>query len=117
MTKTFNFGKIDFNHSGRKINLVEIEFGFRELTNQEPYFTSVASVWNSKHTDIVCGGQCLDDLFNEFKSLRHNRLFNECYSIWSKYHLKKISELPEEIIAEINNILENGEEDNIYVKY
>ena len=73
MEKTFDFGKIDLNGCGRKINKVEVEV---ELTN-DGRFTASASVWNSKHTDIECGGQCLDELVQFLKS---NETFMKIYN-------------------------------------
>ena len=115
MIKKFSFGKVDGYGNGRKSCEVEVEFGFREFAGQEPYFSVCAGLWNNRHTDYITCGQCLDDLFNEYKSLRHNRLYNEIYSLWTQYHLKNKKDIPAEIIAEIENILLKGDQDNVYV--
>ena len=80
MEKTFDFGKIDLNGCGRKINKVEVTV---ELT-EDDVFTAHALVWNSKHTDCEIGGQCLDELV-EF--LGNNETYMKIYNWWTKYHL------------------------------
>ena len=85
MRKIFNFGKIDFYGTGRKINKVTIEVNLRD-TDKGPEFSASGDVWNSKHTDIVCGGQCLDEL-DEFAALHDNPLFSKIYRLWKLYHL------------------------------
>lgn len=106
MVKRYEFkNKIDGYGNGRKSCTVDIEFGFREFEGQEPYFTASAGIWNNRHTDYIQCGQCLDDLFNNYKSLRHNRLFNEVYSLWKQYHLKSKCDLPAEVIKEVEKLL------------
>ena len=46
-----------------------------------------SDVWNSKRTDILMGGQCLDDLF---PYLKNNKLFLEIYRLWNLYHLNDL---------------------------
>ena len=79
MERTFNFGKIDYYGRGRKINLVEVEV---KLSN-DGVFTASATIWNSKHTDCVCGGQCLDEVAKYVKSDK----FKKIYRLWKQYHL------------------------------
>lgn len=85
MKKTIEFGKIDFNGRGRKINLVTLEINLEG--EKKPVFSVSADVWNSKKTDILMGGQCLDDLLPYFKN---NKLFIEIYRLWSLYHLNDL---------------------------
>ena len=79
MKKTFNFGKIDYYGRGRKINSVEVKV---ELSDKG-VFTASANIWNSKHTDCVCGGQCLDEVAKYVKSDK----FKKIYRLWEQYHL------------------------------
>ena len=100
--KKINFGKIDFYRTGRKINAVDVEIrltqrggeptfilkdGKKEYTgNKTPEYIELAicgNVWNSKETDIVCGGQCLDTIAEYIKT----PLFNRILEIWKRYHL------------------------------
>lgn len=116
MTK-FSFGKIDYYEIGKKTCEVELEFGFREFDGKEPYFYVDGKVWNHIKTDCVIAGSCLIFLFDNFKSLRHNPLFNECFTLWYHYHLEPKSKLPAEVVKEIEDVLEHGNERNIFKKY
>lgn len=96
---TVDFGKIAFNHSGRKTNAADVEIELIEYGGdptydcdgkatgrKTPQYTELhirGEVWNTKHTDIVMGGQCLESM----KPYIHSALFNEIYELWSKYHL------------------------------
>ena len=79
MKRTFNFGKIDYYGRGRKINSVDVKV---ELSDKG-VFTASANIWNSKHTDCVCGGQCLDEVAKYVKSDK----FKKIYRLWELYHL------------------------------
>ena len=106
MKKTFNFGKIDYTGKGRKAYGVELDVELRDSGGKETFFydedgTKVVTgvtpkytelsicgyVWNTKHTDWVCGGQCLDTI-NEYRDqLKNVELWDELYDYWKKYHL------------------------------
>jgi len=75
-----DFGKIDFNKTGRKVNLVEIEIELSTDNN----LSICGNVWNNLKTDIISGGQNLDELKPYFK---YDQLFNKLYRIWKLYHL------------------------------
>lgn len=79
MKKVFEFGKIDFYGTGRRINKVTITIELKEGN----IFTASGDVWNMHQTDIVCGGQCLD----EIKKYIHNKTFDTIYRLWKLYHL------------------------------
>ena len=79
MRKRFTFGKIDFYGRGRKINLVEVDV---ELSDKG-VFTASGTIWNSKRTDCVCGGQCLDTIAKYVK----NPTFKKIHRLWKQYHL------------------------------
>lgn len=83
MKKTLYFSKIDWNGTGRKINAVDVEIELRDKLDG-PAFSAMAMIWNNKHTDIVCGGQCLDELM-EF--LGDNEIFAIIHKMWKLYHL------------------------------
>lgn len=83
MKKTIKFGKIDFYGRGRRINEVDLDVELRD-TDKGPEFSVCGDVWNGRRTDIVCGGQCLDDL-KEF--LGGNGLFEKIHRLWKAYHL------------------------------
>lgn len=79
MYKLFNFGKIDFYGSGRRINPVEVEVRLSD----KGVFTASATIWNSRHTDCVCAGQCLDEVSKHITS----EPFKKIYTLWKKHHL------------------------------
>ena len=82
MNTTIQFGKIDYYGNGRKTNLVTIEL---ELKNKNGVktFSASGSIWNDLHSDIVCGGQCLDEISNYI----HTPLFEKIHRLWKLYHL------------------------------
>ena len=61
MKKTIDFGKIDFENRGEALNRVTVEMEYRESGGKKRFSVS-ANVWNSRHSDIICGGQCLDTI-------------------------------------------------------
>lgn len=82
MRKTFNFGKIDYYGNGRKINLVTVQMELR-TTEKGEELSAYGMIWNNLKTDVVCGGQCLDEIKKYIKS----PLFLEIYKFWKLYHL------------------------------
>ena len=86
MRKKINFGKIDYYQRGRKINAVDLEIELRKSDTDKPTFSVCCNVWNASHTDIIAGGQCLDDA-NIVRKMAHNRLYMEILNLWKKYHL------------------------------
>lgn len=92
--KTLEFGKIAFD-GGRKVNKVTVTVSLNwvekthlttELEETTGYWVLSISgdVWNSKGTDIVAGGQCLDMVKSY---LGGNKLFAKVYKLWQQYHL------------------------------
>ena len=104
MKKTLEFGKIDYNKSGRRNCLVTVDVELRErggektfaidpktkekifTGNETPKYCELSicgNIWNPRKTDIYCGGQCLDEIAKYVK----NPLFKEIYTLWKNYHL------------------------------
>lgn len=83
MKKVFNFGKIDFQHTGKKCNLVTVEMEYKE-DGDKKRFSVCANVWDARHHDIVAGGQCLDRIVPYMKN---NPVFMEILRLWKLYHL------------------------------
>ena len=98
LEKTFDFDKIDYNHIGRKINKVTIDVQLRE-SNGKLMFTAIGSIWNSKSTDAIHCGQCLDTITKFVK----DPLFKKLYRWWQKYHLK--TDIPENELNEMKSLL------------
>lgn len=86
MKKRISFGKIAFV-GNRKINEVEVVLELNE-TDDGPVFSASCNVWNSRHSDIVAGGQCFETLNGYFKD---NELFNEIVSLWKRNHLNELT--------------------------
>jgi hypothetical protein len=86
MRKKFSFGKVDGYHRGRKTCEVTLEVELKD-TDKGPEFTASGNMWNNLHTDIIRGGQCIDDMAEEFPFLKKNKLYAEIMDLWSKYHL------------------------------
>lgn len=84
MTKRarINFGKIDYNKTGRKINLVSVDLELRD-TEKGVEFSATGAIWNARKTDWICGGQCLDTIGEYVRT----PLFNEILRFWHLYHL------------------------------
>lgn len=83
MKKTFNFGKIDYCGRGRKDCAVDVVVRLEESEKGEK-LSICGDIWNRIHTDVYCGGQCLDTIK---KFLSDNELFMELYRFWKLYHL------------------------------
>lgn len=81
MKKTFDFGDIAYtgNRSKNKVT-VEVEYTER---NKQKVFSVCGNIWNTAKSDIVAGGQCLD----EIKEYVKNPIFDEIYRLWNLYHL------------------------------
>lgn len=87
MKKTYQFGKIDYYGNGRKTCLVEVEIELKP-TDKGEEFTASGNVWNNLHTDIIIGGQCIDDIWDEYGTqLQNRKLYKEIMDLWKKYHL------------------------------
>lgn len=87
MKTKINLGKIDYNRTGRKINAVDLEVNLKE-TEQGIVFTMSGSVWNSKKTGIIAGGQMCDEIGKHFK---HDKRVQRLVQIWQKYHLNDMN--------------------------
>ena len=85
MKKIIKLGKIDYEKTGDK-NMVDILIELRGEAGHE-VLSICGNIWNSKHSDIICGGQCLDEIKCYF---RNNRTFKEVYRLWKLYHLNDL---------------------------
>jgi hypothetical protein len=116
--KRIEFGKIDVNGCGRLINRVTINFSieYKNGNKTEPVFSASGDVWNSKNTDIVLGGQCLDEL-NEYPLLKSNKTFQKILKFWHQYHLNDLNAgTPEQMKCINEHKAEINEEDGFYTK-
>ena len=101
MHRTISFGKIDWYGHGRRNCRVEV--GLRlEDTDQGAVFTAGAKVWNPRGTDIVCGGQCLEELVPFIP----DPAFQEIVHLWRRYHLNNMHAGTPEQEAEVKRWLD-----------
>ena len=86
---TKHFGRIDFYGNGRKANAVEVEISLKEFADSTYSFTVCGCIWNSRRSDCVIGGQCLDD--EAFVKLAaENEMLKEIIRLWKAYHLNDL---------------------------
>ena len=105
INKRISFGKVDFNGTGRRINEVTIDVCLTIKENGDKVFTASGMVWNARHTDCICGGQCLDEISKTSKG--HNPLFKRIYRLWKLYHLNDMhpgTEAQEKLLEETKEI-------------
>lgn len=82
MERKIDIQKVDGYGNGKENCMVDVE-----LTLDNDIFSACANVWNPRHSDIIYGGQCFDDLLIDFPELNQNEIFMEVYDLWKNYHL------------------------------
>jgi hypothetical protein len=82
---TINCGKVAA-YGTRKINAAEIHFELFENDKHQIVFSACGTVWNSKHTDSVMGGQCLNNWVFKHIAARNSKA-KAVIEMWKKYHL------------------------------
>ena len=84
--KKIELGKISYWGKQRR-NMVDVEIEIRECGGygvpEFLEFSVVGNIWNNLHTDIVCGGQCLDTIAEYVKT----PLMEQIHSMWKRWHL------------------------------
>ena len=85
MRRTIYLGKIAYNYAGRIENKVTIEIELKEKENGQKVFSASGNIWNRINTDILSGGQNLDEIAKT--GMGHNPKFKEVYRLWKLYHL------------------------------
>lgn len=82
MKRKFDFGCIDYEGRGKALNRVTVEMEYKEDGDKKRFSVS-ANVWNTRRTDIITGGQCLDTIAPYIDS----PLYSEILRLWELYHL------------------------------
>jgi len=83
--KTFNFGKVAYTGK-QKRNLIELEISLI-IEGKKAIFSAAGGVWDSTHTDYLICGQCIDDVYNEFKGqLQDRKKYESIMALWEKWH-------------------------------
>lgn len=83
MKKVFDFGEHAVSNSISGNNKITIDVELKHTEKGEE-FTASACVWNGRKTDIIMGGQCLDELM---PYLKNNKTYKTILDLWHKYHL------------------------------
>lgn len=84
--KQIDFGKINYNGTGKRYPAsvtIELRKCGGENTPEYLELSICGDVWNTKHTDIVMGGQCIDSMAQFIKT----PLFRRIRKLWKRYHL------------------------------
>lgn len=88
-TRTLNFGKIDYNHTGKKINAVCIDISLTLQSDSRVRFSVRGIIYNKTKTDFLRAGQILDNAKLDGLSKKH-KSFAVIKKLWQKYHLNDI---------------------------
>ena len=83
LKRIIELGKIDYLGIGRKENMVTVELELRKEDDGKIEFSCCGNIWNRIKSDVLCGGQCLD----EIKDYINIPLFIKIYRLWKSYHL------------------------------
>ena len=82
MKKTFNFGEFAVVNKKVKNNKITITIELKD-SKKGKIFSACGNVWDGKRTDIIMGGQCIDDLG---QYLKNNKTYLTILELWQKYH-------------------------------
>lgn len=99
MQKTLTLPKVDYNKTGRRINMVELELNLKSVkrmsrtidleTITDYRVLSIAGgVWNGRHTDWLTGGQISDDVHRLYTN---NKRVQRIVEIWDRWHLNDMN--------------------------
>lgn len=80
MKGKYILGKVDYYRIGRRNCQAVLEW---ELTD-DGRFSMSGDIWNNRHTDIVCGGQCVDEVVAYFP---HDKKAQRMCEVWKRWHL------------------------------
>lgn len=83
MKRTISFGKYAVSNPSRKANEICVDIEIRDK-EAGPELSICGEAWNTRHTDTIYSGQCLDTLE---KYLDHDKAFMELHRLWKNYHL------------------------------
>lgn len=89
--RTLQFGEVDYNKTGKQVNRIELEIKL-EIKKGKPCFTASGAIWNSFYTDIIMGGQCIDDIYNDYRGQLSNRkTYEAIMALWERWHLNDMN--------------------------
>lgn len=82
-TREFEFGKIDYNHKGKKVNPVTVEINLKNNRDGYPVYTTTVKVWKGNRSDVWASGR----LFDEIKRVPYDDALYQELRRLAKYHL------------------------------
>lgn len=85
--KTIECGKCDWEGRGRRVNALTLDVRLTEKDDGTWAFAVSGDVWNSRRTDIIRGGQCLDEMFARPEMAP----WREVYELWAEFHLNDMT--------------------------
>lgn len=106
MRKIIKLGKIDYLELGRKTCPVEISIELRD-TDNGPELSICGDIWNHKHTDLYCSGQCLDTIAKYIDTPE----FRELHRLWKRWHLNSLKAGDREQEEAVKKYLETNQYD------
>lgn len=89
-TRTLDFGKIDYYHTGRKINAVCIDVSLILQSDSKIRFSVSGAIYNQTKTDCLTAGQMLDNAELDELAKKH-KSFAVIRKLWQKYHLNDMN--------------------------
>lgn len=90
MQRVISFGKVAYTGNRKSYEVtLEIELDYKD--KNKPVFSVCGNVWNTHHTDIVMGGQCIDGVWQEYKHQLHKPvLYKKIMGLWQRNHLNDL---------------------------
>lgn len=82
MQYTLDFGKVDYNHSGRNNCRVTVD-----VRLDDGNLSICGNIWNPRETDIYSGGQNLAEIA---KLLKANAKIQRVKAVWERWHLNNL---------------------------
>ena len=79
-----SLGKVDGYGNGRKVCEATFEWEFKNGR-----FSASANVWNNLKTDIIMGGQCLEEVYKMARGW-NNPKAKQIIEVWREWHLNDL---------------------------
>lgn len=106
MERRIFFGKVDGYHNGRRNCEVTADLCYDE---EKGTFSACGTLWNHNHSNILMGGQCFDELEEEYHELSENESFREVLYLWKNYHLNDMHAGTKSQESLLKEAVKNGE--------
>lgn len=101
-----SLGKVDGYRNGRRSCEAEVEMRLKELKPGKFEFTACGKVWNVKKTDILMGGQCIEQIA-DMVSEEYKDVVDFVKEMWDRYHFLHAGTPAQEAL--LKQAVRNGE--------